>query len=304
MSCQRFIKLIDSEETEFLLENYPNCFLLLSYISLRARRTSNGLDGLEPGDSIIGEIESSKKCGLTTKQYRTALEKLEEFGFVETVFNPKNKSCQKRAIKKAIKSKVLNLSNSKIYDINKEDMGDQKGDLRANKGRSEGDKQERKERKKEKEVKKNVTLEEIDPSSSSVVPFSSFLQEENGIVPSEVRVFLENHKITLANADLEAWCALYDTEKVIETIQLMLNQKTMVKNPGAWLMVAFRDNYYQRDKNWKICQKFQLQFPFIKLKVLKSYAVASDNEELHYKMNQDELVRKLNLLIENQHKRA
>lgn len=139
----RFIKLICSPEADFLQQNYPNAFLLLVQIAKTARRTQNCLDGLEIGDSIVGEIETSRKAGISKKEYRNALEKLENLGFIETVFNPKNKKHQKRAIKGAIKSKIVNLINSSICDINPEVMGDQKGNQRAIKGRSMGDKQER-----------------------------------------------------------------------------------------------------------------------------------------------------------------
>lgn len=142
-SSPRFLKLICSDDADYLQENYPNAFLLLIQIAKTARRTPNGLDGLEVGDAIVGEIETSKKAGLTTKQYRNALEKLEELGFIETVFNPKIQKPQKRAIKRAIKSKIVNLKDTRVLDINSNIKGDQKGDLGANKGRTEGDKQER-----------------------------------------------------------------------------------------------------------------------------------------------------------------
>lgn len=140
----RFIKMMDSSKTDELQEYFPNAFLLLCYIARRARRTLDGKYGLEPGDAIVGELESSRKSGLSKKAYRNALEKLEELGFIKTVFNPKNKKPQKRAIKRAIKSKVVQLCDDSIFDINREVRGEQMVDLRANWGRSEGDKQERK----------------------------------------------------------------------------------------------------------------------------------------------------------------
>lgn len=157
----RFIKMIDSTKTDELQEYFPNAFLLLCYIARRARRTLDDTYGLEPGDAIVGELESSKKSGLSKKAYRNALEKLEELGFVKTVFNPKNKKPQKRAIKRAIKSKVVQLCDDSIFDINREVKGDQKGKLRANKGRSEGDKQERQERTKNVKKQQQLPADEI-----------------------------------------------------------------------------------------------------------------------------------------------
>lgn len=131
----RFIKLIMSEDTDDLQENHTNAFLLLIHIAKLARRTPNHPDGLQVGDAIVGEIGTPKKAGLSTKEYRNALEKLEELGYIETVFNPRSKKPQKRSIKTAIKSKIVNLLNSKVCDINAVKQGDQIGELGAIKGR-------------------------------------------------------------------------------------------------------------------------------------------------------------------------
>ncbi len=154
-----FLKLIHSTETDELQEHYPNAFLLFIQISKTARRTPNGLDGLQVGDSIVGEKETSRKAGLSTKQYRNALDQLEKLKYIEVVYNPKWENNEKRAIKRAIKSKVVNVLNLRVCDYNPQVKGDQKGEQRANKGRSEGDKQEgiRKNKKEE----ETLTHEEI-----------------------------------------------------------------------------------------------------------------------------------------------
>lgn len=138
----KFIKYIPSEKASWLREHFTSAFLLLSFIAEHARRTHDNLDGLEIGDCFVGEIETSAKSGLSSKEYRNALIKLEELGFIETVWNPKNKKQQKRAIKRAIKSKIVNLIDSSIWNINLALEGDQNGNQRAIKGRSKGDKQE------------------------------------------------------------------------------------------------------------------------------------------------------------------
>lgn len=171
----RFIKLLDSLETEELQEHYPNAFLLLIQISKTARRTPNGLDGLQVGDSIVGEKETSRKAGLSTKQYRNALDQLEKLKYIEVVYNPKWEKNEKRAIKRAIKSKVVNVINLSVCDYNPQVAGDQKGDLRANKGRSEGDKQEgiRKKKKEEEEHThhENIEILKVVGGCDLIIPF-------------------------------------------------------------------------------------------------------------------------------------
>jgi len=154
---ERFIKLIDSEKTDWLQEYHPNCYLLLTYLSRRARTQDDSFDGLLRGEAFTDVESTSKKCGLSPKQYRLALIHLEEKGFIETIWNPdwtkaKNHQCQeilaklenfkKRAIKRATKSKIIKITNSDICDISFENKGNQKGKPRASKGQAEGNKQD------------------------------------------------------------------------------------------------------------------------------------------------------------------
>lgn len=118
MSKPRYIKLIDSEKTEWLIDNFPNAFLLLTIIARRARRTQGHIDGLQIGDALIGD---HKSAGLTRQQYRTALQKLIEFGLVEIIYNGKKfLKREKSTIKTTIKGMLVNLKDSSVYDINHE----------------------------------------------------------------------------------------------------------------------------------------------------------------------------------------
>ena len=97
-----FIKLIRSEKTQELLFGDKNCFVLLSVIAYRARRSSSfNVHKLQTGEALIGDFEN---YGLTRQQYRTALEKLKKWDFVTT-----------RATNKGTIAKLL---DSSIYDIN------------------------------------------------------------------------------------------------------------------------------------------------------------------------------------------
>lgn len=119
-----FIQLKRGATTEELMR-HPECFLLLTLIAYRARRTNEGLnsDRLEIGQALIGDY---KTIGLSSeKVYRTAKKKLENWNLV--------------AFKGTNKGTVATLLNSDVYDINEDDRGEQKGGQWASKGRTEGE---------------------------------------------------------------------------------------------------------------------------------------------------------------------
>lgn len=119
-----FIQLKRGATTEELMR-HPECFLLLTLIAYRARRTNEGLnsDRLEIGQALIGDF---KTIGLSSeKVYRTAKKKLENWNLA--------------AFKGTNKGTVATLLNSEVYDINENDRGDQKGGQGATNGRTEGE---------------------------------------------------------------------------------------------------------------------------------------------------------------------
>jgi hypothetical protein len=102
-----FIKLHRSPETLELL-NDPNAFVLLTVIALRARPTDEfNIHNLRSGEALVGDY---KKCGLTRRQYRTALKHLAHWGFA--------------AFKPTTRGTVATLRDARVYDIN-EAAGDQ-----------------------------------------------------------------------------------------------------------------------------------------------------------------------------------
>ncbi len=105
----KYIQLVRSESTLWLLENYPYAFLLLTLIAYRARRTLGHIDGKEIGDADIGDWKS---CGLSEQQYRTAKNKLVEFGMIRI-----QETCRSRK-KGSTKGTLVQLLRSDIFDIN------------------------------------------------------------------------------------------------------------------------------------------------------------------------------------------
>jgi hypothetical protein len=145
-NSKNFIKYIPSEKSSWLRKNHTALYLLLSLAAERARwENTEYLDGLIPGDAILGNFE---EAGITRQQYRDAIEKGEKLGIWEVVWNQKSTKHQKRTIKRTIKSIVVNIRNSDIWDINLEKRTIC-GTMREP---SENHKQERKERKERKEL--------------------------------------------------------------------------------------------------------------------------------------------------------
>ena len=96
-----FIKLKRSPETLELLQD-PNAFILLTVIAFRARRNDEfNIHNLKSGEALIGDY---KKCGLTHRQYRTAMKRLGQWGFA--------------AFKPTTRGTVATLCDTRVYDIN------------------------------------------------------------------------------------------------------------------------------------------------------------------------------------------
>jgi hypothetical protein len=121
---ERFIKLYPSDELQWLLINHANAFILLSLIALRARRQNGNPDGLIIGDALIGSDDL--KPGMSRQNFRTALEKLVEFGYIKIISNGKKLFVDRKStIKVTIKGMLVNLVKSTIYDINPENGNQQ-----------------------------------------------------------------------------------------------------------------------------------------------------------------------------------
>lgn len=96
-----FIKLKRSTIVLELVRN-PNAFTLLTVIAQRARRTNGfNVKGLKVGEALIGDC---RNYGMTQREYRTARQKLADWGFA--TFKATNKGT------------IAKLADERIYDIN------------------------------------------------------------------------------------------------------------------------------------------------------------------------------------------
>lgn len=138
----RFIKLYPSEELSWLIRRHGNSFILLTLIAERARRYNGHPDGLIIGDALIGSTDLEP--GLSRQNFRTALDKLVEFGYVEIIANGKKfLKREKSTIKVTIKGMLVNLCKSTIFDINPEDANQQTNQRLTNSQPTANHKQER-----------------------------------------------------------------------------------------------------------------------------------------------------------------
>jgi len=77
-------------------------FGLLGLIAVRARwRATFSADGLQIGEAFIGDY---KNCGMTRRQYRTRVDRLEKWGFIET--------------RTTCKGTIAKLRSNAVFDIN------------------------------------------------------------------------------------------------------------------------------------------------------------------------------------------
>ena len=97
-----FVKLIRSKETERLLKDDPNSFLLLTVIALRANWHDDfNTQGLQQGEALIGDYPN---YGLTRQEYRGASLRLRKWQFV--------------TFRATTKGTIARLSDKRVYDIN------------------------------------------------------------------------------------------------------------------------------------------------------------------------------------------
>lgn len=259
---KRFIKLIISERTEWLLTNYPNAFLLLTIIALRARRYNGHIDSREIGDAHIGDCEA---CGLTEQQYRTAKQKLVDFNFIK--IKETNRTRKKSTTGATTKGTLVSLLNSDVWDINPE-LSNDSNNVRAT---SEQRRTRNEETKEASSFYKKETNKEKKLSRSF---FRSPLSSKDEI--EAFMAYCTTHKLDLSEKDFESWVNNHSSAKIIANLQLLLEQKNKVKTSHSrWMQTALDKDYAGMKKNIEINRIFAEDFKFKNnwhsLTILKQY---------------------------------
>lgn len=193
MSQNGFVKLQRSEELDELLKRYPNAFLLLTMIALRARREieTNSINGVKQCEALIGDY---RNIGMSERGYRTAKSRLAKCGIV--TFKATNRGT------------IAKLVDKRFYDINEETTDEQSDRQVTNKAtgkRRTGDGQvTTKEEERSKEVKKEEEKETADkppsfPSDSKEYKYAQRFFER-----------LQEINPTIKKPNLSRWAADFD----------------------------------------------------------------------------------------------
>jgi hypothetical protein len=238
MSEKRFIKSIDSEESEWLAEKYPFAFLLLWKIAIRARRYSGHPDGLQVGDAIIGDPKST---GMSRQNYRTAIKKLVEKKFIKIIYNGKKFiEREKSTIKLTIKGMIVNILDSRIWDINPESSNHHINQQLTNSQPTANHKQERI-RKNKKEIIRiaQTDLDEIDATSDNIGRGSSQSAPPLRAKISDIHFSFEERRFqNITDQDLEAWKIAYPAAVVSQELLRMgewcLSNTAKSKSKKQW----------------------------------------------------------------------
>jgi hypothetical protein len=165
--CEKFIKLNTTEERDhpgdWLAKNHPNAFILIYFIARRARRYNGHPDGLIIGDALIGSADFEPK--MSRQNFRTAIEKLVELGYIKIVSNGKKLFVDRKStIKVTITGMLVNLCDTRIWDINADD-GNQRSNQQLTNDQPTANHKLRKNKKEEKKEQ-----EELPQTPSLPVP--------------------------------------------------------------------------------------------------------------------------------------
>lgn len=103
-----FVQAPRGEAGEMLIRRNYHAFILLYFISQRARRTPDPINGLEIGEAMMGDFET---YGMSKQNYRTAKAILEE--------------CNLVTLKPTPKGTIIKIIDTSIFDININESNEQ-----------------------------------------------------------------------------------------------------------------------------------------------------------------------------------
>lgn len=248
--CERFLKFIPSEAAIKFAIKYKNAFVLLMIIAERARRRNGDPDGLTIGQCHLG---SHKNYGMTDKEYRYAKKILVEHGLIKIIvtsrtrkkgnqtkklFEPTN-GANGGANELTTTGTLVELCDSRVWDINSEDSnqdkGERKGESGANEGRMKGDKQEREEGK------------EREESKSIAQPAKKRLRFKDPL-----SFDLDSMKFTgISEADMADWKKMYTSIDVdVEILKATQHLKENPSKCNKTLWRKFLNGWLKRGNEW------------------------------------------------------
>jgi len=205
-----FVKLVRGPESRDLLVKYPKEFLLLSLIALRSRWSPTDLPlRLEPGEAMVGKGDF-EKWGFSAKQYRTALERLKKWHFVDT--------------RRAPCGTIAKLINSGIYDLNLEARGNE----RAQEGPAAGHEMTpNEEEKNEEQRNKNNFENKLKTNPLVHLPLPSASQMDGKMNRAPAALPGATHKKNQDQVGVQEVCCVKDYDRIIRYY------KRLASEPGS-----------------------------------------------------------------------
>ncbi len=208
-----YIQLNRCEEVEQLLLKEPEAYLLLNLIAYRARRTASfNPHNLQPGEALIGDDGS---CGLTSRNYRTAKEKLTRWHFA--TFKATNKGT------------IAKLADNRLWNINADivvKQNDKQNDSRPTSKRQAADKQPTTNKEREECNNLDIYLEAPGAVDSGALTRRFFgLDEKTGTF------------IGISQKDIDGWKKTYE----------YLNPSDYFEEMAKWILKHKEPEYYLAD---------------------------------------------------------
>ena len=276
MSIDRFIKFIHSEESDYLLENYPNAFLLLSLIAGRARRVSGKPDGLEIGECYIGDYE---KAGIQSRQsYRTALSILEtrlHIKKVESCRTRKKSTTGSTTGSTTVGTKVK-LLRSDVWDINPE-INNHLNPHHTN-HRPTTDQPPTNHEQEAKEAKENASfafIKETYKEKASPVFCSPLSLDERKETVDVIVGYAAHLEYVLDEKSVIKWLKYYPKDIIIKTLLRMTKSNSKIKKPDAWMQNALTQRFVEKDDfieiNHELATKIKFENKLWYLTITKQY---------------------------------
>lgn len=243
---------------DFLTKDFLNDHKMLLFIICILRRISTHSKTiplknhckqliLEPFEFMFGRKSFAKEADISEKAVRTRLNQLIGLGYVTEVVE-----------KGASTFSVYKLVTASLQQV--KGRGEVQH-LESNQGPNLGHKRETKAQEQE-NVKETFNVK------------TSLSKEENEAV-AVILTYCDANEIKIQKPSLERWVKKYGVEKVTATISLMLLQKSQVKKPEAWLEMALKDDYVEKniisDANAKFADEFKKSHAWNDLTITKRY---------------------------------
>ncbi len=253
---------------EFFSEAFVEDYIMMRFVVCMMRRISpypksiplkNNYKhlSLNSFEFMYGRKNFSKEAGISEKNARTRLNQLIGLGYVEEVVS-----------KKASSYTVYRLAVDSFCQISGQLHGQE---MEQQKGQTTGHKRKTK-TKENKDIKGAFNdTRKVDSVKVDSEPLSK-KQKEDLIV---LQAYLEVNNLRIYEPSLTRWVCKYDINRITSNLMLLAFRKDSIKKHEAWMEVALRENYSQKNTHIQINREYIKKFKETKkwedIKITKAY---------------------------------